>query len=274
MTLEEAYRNGKRILEENKIKNASIDAWILLEYITKIDRALYYVDPKKELKEEEEIQYKYFIEQRTKRIPLQHLTKEQEFMGLTFEVNENVLIPRQDTEILVESVLEHLDGTENVLDVCTGSGCILISLLKYLKGIKGVGVDISEKALEVAKRNAKKHEVDATFIQSDLFEGVEDTYDIIVSNPPYIKTEEIEKLEEEVKSHDPLLALDGKEDGLYFYRKIIESSRKYLKRNGRLYFEIGNTQGEEVKRLMEEAGFVNVKIKKDLAGLDRVVYGV
>lgn len=274
MTLEEAYCNGKRILEENKIPNASIDAWILLEHITKVSRALYYANPRKELKEEEKAQYKYFIEQRIKRIPLQHLTKEQEFMGLSFEVNENVLIPRQDTEILVESILEHLNGTENILDVCTGSGCILISLLKHSKGTKGIGVDISEKALEVAKRNAKMHKVDATFIQSDLFEDVEGMYDIIVSNPPYIKTKEIEDLEEEVKLHDPLLALDGKEDGLYFYRKIIKDSKKYLKRNGMLYFEIGNTQGEEVKRLMEEAGFVNVKIKKDLAGLDRVVYGV
>ncbi|WP_461812329.1 peptide chain release factor N(5)-glutamine methyltransferase [Faecalimonas sp.] len=274
MTLEEAYRKGKQVLEKNKIRNASVDAWILLEYVTKVDRAIYYANPKKELKEEEETQYKDFIEQRIKRIPLQHLTKEQEFMGLSFEVNENVLIPRQDTEILVESVLENLNGTENILDVCTGSGCILISLLKHSKGTKGIGVDISEKALEVAKRNAKIHEVDATFIQSDLFECVEGVYDVIVSNPPYIKTKEIEKLEEEVKLHDPLLALDGKEDGLYFYRKIIKDSKKYLTKNGRLYFEIGNTQGEEVKRLMEEAGFVNVKIKKDLAGLDRVVYGV
>ncbi|WP_461809953.1 peptide chain release factor N(5)-glutamine methyltransferase [Faecalimonas sp.] len=274
MTLEEAYCNGKRILEENKIKNSAIDAWILLEHITKVNRALYYANPRKKLKEEEEIQYKHFIEQRIKRIPLQHLTKEQEFMGLSFEVNENVLIPRQDTEILVESVLEHLDGSENILDVCTGSGCILISLLKHLKGGTGIGIDISEKALEVAKRNAEIHEVDATFIQSDLFEHVEGVYDVIVSNPPYIKTKEIEDLEEEVKLHDPLLALDGKEDGLYFYRKIIKESKKYLRRNGMLYFEIGNTQGEEVKRLMEESGFVNVKIKKDLAGLDRVVYGV
>ena len=224
--------------------------------------------------EEQKTQYKYFVEERAKRIPLQHLTKEQEFMGLSFEVNEHVLIPRQDTEVLVETVLEDLEENMRVLDICTGSGCILISLLKIMRGVKGVGVDISEEALEVARRNAQKHDTEAVFIQSDLFENVEGTYDVIVSNPPYIKTEEIEKLEEEVKLHDPMLALDGKEDGLYFYRKIIKESRKYLKRNGKLYFEIGNTQGEEVKTLMEEEGFANVKIKKDLAGLDRVVCGV
>ena len=250
MTLEEAYGFGKRTLEEHKIADASIDAWILLEYITKISRAMYYANPKREMTGEQKTQYKYFVEERAKRISLQHLTKEQEFMGLSFEVNEHVLIPRQDTEVLVETVLEDLEENMRVLDICTGSGCILISLLKIMRGVKGVGVDISEEALEVARRNAQKHDMEAVFIQSDLFENVE------------------------VKLHDPMLALDGKEDGLYFYRKIIKESRKYLKRNGKLYFEIGNTQGEEVKTLMEEEGFTNVKIKKDLAGLDRVVCGV
>lgn len=280
MTLEEAYGFGKKILEEQNIGDASVDAWILLEYITEISRAMYYVNPKQKITTEQKEQYESFIEQRAKRIPLQHLTGTQEFMGLSFEVNENVLIPRQDTEILVETVLEELEPNMRVLDICTGSGCILISLLKMMqddKGqdmIKGIGVDISEKALEVAEKNAHKHNVEAVFMQSDLFEKVEGIYDVIVSNPPYIKTEEIEKLEDEVKLHDPMLALDGKEDGLYFYRKIIKESKKYLKKNGKLYFEIGHTQGQEVKILMEEAGFSNVKIKKDLAGLDRVVYGV
>lgn len=280
MTLEEAYGYGKKVLEEHGIGDASVDAWILLEHITEISRAMYYVNPKQEITSEQKKQYEYFIEQRARRIPLQHLTKEQEFMGLTFEVNEKVLIPRQDTEILVETVLEDLEPNMRVLDVCTGSGCILISLLKMLQDgrgqdtVKGVGVDISKEALEVAKKNARKHNTEAVFLQSDLFESVEGMYDIIVSNPPYIKTEEIEKLEDEVKLHDPMLALDGKEDGLYFYRKIIKESRKYLKKNGKLYFEIGHTQGEEVKTLMEEAGFSDVRVKKDLAGLDRVVYGV
>ena len=277
---EEAYGYGKKVLEEHGIGDASVDAWILLEHITEISRAMYYVNPKQEITSEQKIQYEYFIEQRARRIPLQHLTKEQEFMGLTFEVNEKVLIPRQDTEILVETVLEDLEPNMRVLDVCTGSGCILISLLKMLQDgrgqdtVKGVGVDISKEALEVAEKNARKHNTEAVFLQSDLFENVEGMYDIIVSNPPYIKTEEIEKLEDEVKLYDPMLALDGKEDGLYFYRKIIKESRKYLKKNGKLYFEIGHTQGEEVKTLMEEEGFSDVRVKKDLAGLDRVVYGV
>ena len=280
MTLEEAYGYGKKVLEEHGIGDASVDAWILLEHITEISRAMYYVNPKQEITSEQKIQYEYFIEQRARRIPLQHLTKEQEFMGLTFEVNEKVLIPRQDTEILVETVLEDLEPNMRVLDVCTGSGCILISLLKMLQDgrgqdtVKGVGVDISKEALEVAEKNARKHNTEAVFLQSDLFENVEGTYDIIVSNPPYIRTSVIEELQEEVKLHDPYAALDGKEDGLYFYKKIIEKSRKYLKPEGKLYFEIGHDQGCDVKELMEAAGFHRVQVKKDLAGLDRIVFGV
>lgn len=280
MTLEEAYSFGKKELEEAKIADAEIDAWLLLEHVTDVSRAMYYVNPKQEITANQKITYCEYVEKRAKRIPLQHLTGVQEFMGLSFEVNENVLIPRQDTEVLVETVLEDLDENMRILDMCTGSGCILISLLKMMQNVtgkdsvKGIGVDISEKALEVAGINARKHSVGAVFIQSDLFENVEGMYDIIVSNPPYIKTSVIEELEEEVKLHDPFDALDGKEDGLYFYREIVRESQKYLKRDGKLFFEIGHDQGEDVKKLMEEAGFAKVTVKKDFAGLDRVVYGV
>lgn len=280
MTLEEAYSFGKKVLEEAQIADAEIDAWLLLEHVTDVSRAMYYVNPKQEITANQKTTYCEYVEKRAKRIPLQHLTGVQEFMGLSFEVNENVLIPRQDTEILVETVLEDLDENMRVLDMCTGSGCILISLLKMMQNatgkdsVKGIGVDISEKALETAGTNARKHSVGAVFIQSDLFENVEGMYDVIVSNPPYIKTSVIEELEEEVKLHDPFNALDGKEDGLYFYREIIKDSLKYLKRDGKLFFEIGHDQGEDVKKLMEEAGFAKVTVKKDLAGLDRVVYGV
>ena len=195
-------------------------------------------------------------------------------MGLEFVVNEHVLIPRQDTEILVESVLKVLEPEMKILDMCTGSGCILLSLLKLSKGVSGVGVDISEKALKVAKTNREKLNLEAELLQSDLFEMVEGDFDVIVSNPPYIRTAVIEELKEEVKFHDPYIALDGKEDGLYFYRKIVKSGLKHLKRGGRLYFEIGHDQGEDVKKLMEEAGFEKVTVKKDLAGLDRVVFGM
>lgn len=280
MTLEEAYCLGSTALDEAGISDAGTDAWILLEHVTGVSRTRYYVNPRQSLSEDEEKSYLSYIEKRKKRIPVQHLTGVQEFMGLEFLVNEHVLIPRQDTEVLVETVWKDLEPGMRVLDMCTGSGCILISLMKRMQtvsgedGIHGVGVDLSREALQVAETNASKQNVGAVFVESDLFEQVEGTYDIIMSNPPYIRTSVINELQEEVKLHDPYTALDGKEDGLFFYREIIKKSKEYLKKGGRLYFEIGHDQGEDVKKLMEEAGFTQVTVKKDLAGLDRVVFGV
>lgn len=280
MTLEEAYRLGSDVLNEAGVPDAGTDAWILLEHVTGVSRTRYYVNPRQVLSKEEEERYLSYIEKRKKRIPVQHLTGVQEFMGLEFMVNEHVLIPRQDTEVLVETVWEDLEPGMRVLDMCTGSGCILISLMKRMQtvsgedGIAGVGADLSREALQVAEENASKQKVGAVFVESDLFDKVEGTYDIIVSNPPYIRTSVIKELQEEVKLHDPYAALDGKEDGLFFYREIIKKSKEYLKKGGRLYFEIGYDQGEDVKKLMEEAGFSEVTVKKDLAGLDRVVFGV
>ena len=280
MTLEEAYRLGNDVLNEAGVPDAGTDAWILLEHVTGVSRTRYYVNPRQVLSKEEEERYLSYIEKRKKRIPVQHLTGVQEFMGLEFIVNEHVLIPRQDTEVLVETVWEDLEPGMRVLDMCTGSGCILISLMKRMQTVSGedvitgVGVDLSREALQVAEENASKQKVGAVFVESDLFDKVEGTYDIIVSNPPYIRTSVIKELQEEVKLHDPYAALDGKEDGLFFYREIIKKSKEYLKKGGRLYFEIGYDQGEDVKKLMEEAGFSEVTVKKDLAGLDRVVFGV
>ena len=280
MTLEEAYRYGRETLRSGGILDGDIDAWILLEHVTGITRARYYLNPYQVMKAEDEERYCSYIERRKDRIPVQHLTGVQEFMGLEFLVNEHVLIPRQDTEILVEKVLEDLEPGMRILDMCTGSGCILISLMKGMQNVDGtdaiygVGVDISGEALKVAEENAVRHKVDAVFVESDLFEDVEGTYDVIVSNPPYIRTSVIKELQEEVKLHDPYGALDGKEDGLFFYREIIKKSKEYLKKGGRLYFEIGHDQGADVKKLMEDAGFEEVTVKKDLAGLDRVVFGV
>jgi release factor glutamine methyltransferase len=288
MTLREAYEYGQKQLQLAGIDDADLDAWYLLEFVTGISRTMYYVKMQDKILSEQEKQYREFIETRASHIPLQHITGVQEFMGLEFIVNEHVLVPRQDTEVLVESVLEVLEPGMKVLDMCTGSGCILISLMKLYgtsqaettgevtedeKMLCGVGVDISDEALKVAKANGEKIGVKAEFIQSDLFENVRGEYDVIVSNPPYIRTVVIEELKEEVKCHDPFIALDGKEDGLYFYRKIVEKSLEYLSDGGRLLFEIGHDQGEEVKKLMEQAGFTGVTVKKDLAGLDRVVLG-
>ncbi len=274
MTLREAYEYGQKQLKIAAITEAEIDAWYLLEYATGITRAEYFLDMNREISIEDETQYRKYIERRGMRVPLQHITGVQEFMGFEFAVNEHVLVPRQDTEVLVETVLEQLKGEETVLDMCTGSGCILISLLKLGRQVCGTGADISKEALKIARQNANNLKVTAEFMRSNLFEKIKGKYDVIVSNPPYIPTAIIEGLQEEVKLHDPFIALDGKEDGLFFYRKIIEESVYYLQPGGKLYFEIGHDQGESVSDLMKTAGFTDVTVKKDLAGLDRVVCGV
>lgn len=273
MTLREAYEYGREQLKLAGVDDADLDAWYLLEFVTGVSRTMYYLRMQETVSWEQENLYRKCIETRALHIPLQHITGVQEFMGLEFCVNKYVLVPRQDTEVLVESVLEVLKSEMKLLDMCTGSGCILISLLKLGKVKSGVGVDVSENALSVAKKNCEKHGVKAELIESDLFENVSGCYDVIVSNPPYIRTAVIEELKEEVKVHDPFIALDGKEDGLYFYREIVGKSTGYLSDGGRLFFEIGHDQGEAVKDLMVRAGFTEVTIKKDLAGLDRVVFG-
>jgi len=185
-----------------------------------------------------------------------------------------VLCPRPDTEILVEEVLRNLHDGMGILDLCTGSGCILLSLLHYSNDCHGVGTDISEAALQVARENAARfHEERACFLQGDLFEKVEGGFEIIVSNPPYVPTAEIEGLMPEVRDHEPHIALDGREDGLFFYRKITKEAIKYLPGGGMLFYEVGIGQAETVKRIMEGHGFREIKVIKDYAGIDRVVYG-
>lgn len=273
-TLEKSYREGARKLQEAGVPDAKLDAWYLLEHVTGVSRAYYLGHPDQEMDEDQEEKYQELIARRQQRIPLQHLTGEQYFMGYPFFVNEHVLIPRQDTETLVEEALKVLKPGMQVLDLCTGSGCILISLMKMCKGLYGTGSDISEDALEVARKNACRLEVNAAFIRSSLFEHISGRYDLIVSNPPYIPTSVIEGLQEEVRLYDPFIALDGKEDGLYFYREIIKAGIRYLRPEGYLMFEIGYDQGNEVACLMEKQGYRNILVKKDLAGLDRVVSGM
>lgn len=301
MTLREAFQRGEELLTEAGITDARLDAWYLLEHVSGVGRAMYYAMPDKILTEVQEKQYIDFIEKRAQRNPLQHLTGTQEFMGLEFRVNEHVLIPRQDTETLVEESIRFIrkykekscgvsagitgsSRRENekafrLLDMCTGSGCILLSILHEIRKekkllIEGTGADVSEKALETARENAESLHIRADFLHSDLFDRVEGNFQMIVSNPPYIRTDVIETLQEEVRQHDPLLALDGKEDGLYFYREIVDTARRFLVSGGCLLFEIGADQGEAVQSMMCEAGYTHVAVKKDLAGLDRVVSGV
>ena len=277
MNYRQVYELGKSRLEEADVAEAALDARILLEHVCGTSRNDLLVHGDREVAEDQIDQYIECISRRQSREPLQHITGVQDFMGLEFAVNEHVLIPRQDTEILVEEVMkDEFDGSR-ILDMCTGSGCILISLLHYSNWCKGVGVDISSAALAVAKENANKllpEEKRPVFVESNLFEAVEGTFDIIVSNPPYIRTKVIETLMPEVKDFEPMQALDGYEDGLYFYRRIVEEAGGYLNKDGRLYFEIGHDQGIEVSALMKSAGYEQVRVIKDYAGLDRVVCGV
>ena len=331
MTLREAYLLGQSMLKKEKIPDAQTDAWYLLEHVTGVSRTAYFADQERKISKDQERRYIELVEKRAAHIPLQHLTGYQEFMGLDFSVDGRVLIPRQDTEVLVEHALKLLemlvkgkssltgDGSRSIriLDMCTGSGCILISTLYYGRKIfmirymlrenderngniresdgknigsvqifesvygrekkvslEGTGADLSEGALELAAENAARHGVEACWVRGDLFENIEDRYHMILSNPPYIRTAEIEELQEEVRLHDPRMALDGREDGLYFYRRIVSEAREHLEPGGVLAFEIGYDQAEAVSSLMEQAGYTQVSVKKDLAGLDRVVSGV
>lgn len=269
-TIEELLRNGESRLKDAYIEDAKLDAWYLMEYCFHMSRVSFLLDRNKPVSEEKEREYITLIEKRKSHIPLQHITGEQEFMGYSFYVNEHVLIPRQDTEILVEEIVPYASG-KKILDMCTGSGCILISLSKEVDLQAGVGADISSEALKVAKKNAVRNQSEVRFVQSDLFTQINETFDIIVSNPPYIESREVDCLMPEVRLHEPRIALDGMEDGLYFYKKIIEQSVFHLNQGGRIFFEIGYNQGEAVSRLLEEAGYSEIKVKKDLAQLDRVV---
>ena len=273
MQYQELYSMGKDRLTEAKIPEAELDARLLLEEVCGTDRNDLLVHGDKEIPPEQCDRYVEYIQRRQKREPLQQITGYQEFMGLRFKVTPDVLIPRQDTEILVEEVMRYLHDGMHLLDMCTGSGCILLSLLKYSNDCEGTGCDISEKALKVAEENAEMLSLNASFVQSNLFENISGKYEFIVSNPPYIPTGVIPTLMEEVRDHEPVSALDGREDGLYFYREIVEKAGEYLYPGGMLFFEIGYDQAEKVSSLMREAGYQEVTVCKDLAGLDRVVYG-
>ena len=264
---------GQRRLAAAGVEEAAVDAWLLFSYDKKVDRTWYLLNRTQRASGEEQEAYLKLIARRCERVPLQHITGEQEFMGLPFRVTPDVLIPRQDTEVLVEECLRHLAPGNIFLDLCTGSGCILVSLLHYAKGIFGTGADLSGKALAVAKGNVEANGVEARLVQGDLFEPVTGTFDLIVSNPPYIASAEIETLAPEVREHEPRMALDGTADGLFFYRRIVQESPSYLKEGGWLCMEIGYDQGAAVRQLMEARGFATVSVIKDLAGLDRVVSG-
>lgn len=273
MTYREAMKLGEEILVKAEITDAKTDAWLLLSMVCRMERSFYYLHMEEDMPEEEFREYEITLKKRAERVPLQYIVGETEFMGLKFKVNSNVLIPRQDTETLVEEALKVVKSGMKVLDLCTGSGCIIVSILHNVPEVEGYAIDISKQALLVAKENAKINDVPVVFERSDLFDNVTGTYDVIVSNPPYIPSREILTLMPEVQEFEPMEALDGKEDGLYFYQKIISECREYLNPEGWLLFEIGYDQGTAVSEMMLEAGFKEVRVVKDLAHNDRVVTG-
>lgn len=271
-TYASALRYGKKYLADRQIENSGGDAWYLMEYVWGIDRNYYFLHSDDIIEQKDEERYRDLLQKRGSHIPLQHLTGTCDFMGLTFQVNDQVLIPRQDTETLVESALSRLKEGDRALDLCTGSGCIILSLEKLGPGIRGLGADISAAALAVAKRNRDSLGLESDFCISDLFEGIEGVFDMIVSNPPYIASGKIPGLMEEVRGFEPLLALDGGADGLDFYRRIIKDARDFLKPGGWLGLEIGYDQREAVEELLRRQGFIKTETLQDLAGLDRTVW--
>lgn len=274
MTIKQAITKGMIMLKSNNVESPKLKARLLLQYVLDKPRQYIIVYDNKEIDKQQQWQYFVNIEKLTKGIPLQHITHRQEFMKMDFFVDENVLIPRSDTEILVEEVIKIAQkyNSPRILDLCTGSGAIAISLKKFVPNADITAVDISEKALEIAQKNAEKLEAKINFVKSDLFDKLDNKkFDIIVSNPPYIRKDEIKKLSEEVQK-EPKIALDGGEDGLDFYRIIVEQAINYLKTGSFLCFEIGYNQKNDVIKIIEdEQNYKNTYCKKDLYGNDRII---
>lgn len=316
MTYRDMLKHGETVLQEAGVVDYNLDAWYLFEAATGLSKQLYFMEMTTEATDRIEAKYNKLLKRRTNREPLQYILGSQVFMGLDFEVNEHVLIPRQDTENLVEEVnkiteamkaerasegdADANDADKNqdidILDMCTGSGCIIISLVAMNEGVYGTAVDLSREAISVARRNAMNNSVTdrVEFYVGDLFDGITEhkeqkvvraglsctkygparqTFDIIVSNPPYIPTAEIAKLMPEVGDFEPMMALDGDEDGLRFYRQIAADAPDFLKDGGYLIVEIGFDQGSDVRNIFLENNFADVRVIKDYQDNDRIVVG-
>jgi release factor glutamine methyltransferase len=282
MTYRELYDFGSACLAAAGIAEAALDARLLLEAACQTDKHHLLAHGEAEVTAELEEVYRNYIAHRKKRFPLQYILGEQEFMGLKFLVSPAVLIPRQDSECLVEEVLRYLHDGQELLDLCTGSGCILLSLLHFSNDCHGTGTDISAEALAVAAENEKRLRAlprdvqplkEVRWLESDLFSAVNGHFDIITANPPYIPTGEIAGLMAEVSEHEPRLALDGGIDGLFYHRRLIDQVGQYLNPGGYIFIELGNEQAAAVAEMMARASFAEIEVVKDLAGNERVVKG-
>lgn len=283
-TIEQLLKNGLEILEERDYNNPFLDVQLILAYLLKKDRVYLHVHKDKKVNEIISNKYYELIRIRNTGYPLQYIINNQEFMGLDFYVQEGILIPRPDTEVLVEKIIKLVkcnfinNHNINILDIGTGSGAIALSLAYYIKNSQVIAIDLSDIAIETAKINAKKHNLkNIKIIKGDLFNDLntgKEKFNIIVSNPPYIEKGEIEKLQKEVANYEPRLALDGGDDGLKFYRQIIKTFKTYSEDNSILAVEIGYNQGDSVRDIFELSKLFNeIMIEKDLAGHDRVVIG-
>lgn len=280
LTYRELYNEGNSALSMalEEEREAQLDARLLLEHVCGTSLQTLLLDGERAVTDNEAELYRRLLKRRCSREPLAYILGKWDFMGLEFGVSSDVLIPEQDTENLVEEVMREVCDGDRILDLCTGSGCILLSLLNYSNGSTGVGTDLSEGAIAVAKENALKLGLSerCDWKAGDLFEAVDpgEKFDIIVSNPPYIRSETIGELAPEVRIHEPRMALDGGDDGLYFYKRIILEAADYLRTGGMLFLEIGYDQAEQAGALMKDAGYYEVRTIKDYGGNDRIVCGI
>lgn len=277
MNLNNVLRYGKDFLKSNNIDSFSIDAEVLLMYVLNFTKVQLFINNDISINDLQLKEYNNLLQNRILNIPVQYLIGHCEFMSLDFNVNKYTLIPRPDTEILVQEVIKSIEKNDfnNILEIGTGSGAISISIAHYCTNTLITATDISEKALDKAKENSILNDVSdrINFLNSDIYSNIPlKLYDAIVSNPPYIKTNDIKALSPQVRDYEPFSALDGGDDGLKFYREITSNSKKYLKKNGMLFFEIGYNQAEALKEIFDKNNFKGVHVVKDLAGLDRVVY--
>lgn len=281
MVINDLLARGMALIEEREYSNPRLEAVLVLAHLLEVDKSYIYIHGDKEVSKDIEHEFMGIMGKRANGHPLQYLLNREDFMGLSFYIEEGVLIPRPETELLVEFIIDYIckDSRVNILDIGVGSGAISLSIAKNCPNARVIGIDIGDTPIKVANINKESLGIEnALFYQGDMFEALEKNkidkrFHIIVSNPPYIRTKDLEDLQVEVRNHEPLLALDGGCDGLNFYRRISKEASRYLKADGMLAYEIGFNQGEEVRDIMLQEGYKDISILKDYQGHDRIVYG-